>query len=154
MDKVILGINKLSFIKKPEPTGLLKKIFLAIGVIILLFGIIQIINATKYSMVVNVKDGENILGINPLDESLDFGDLSRNNGMTRYVTLKNGGSASTYVSIWKFGEISDLIKVNEGSFILMPGDEKKISFEISVPNSAQTRKYSGWVWIFRLPSII
>jgi len=140
--------------EKSGKMGLAKKIFLALGILVFVLIITQFINAAKYTMVVNVKDGENVLGINPLDDSLDFGDLSRNNGMTRFVTLKNGGSGATYVSVWTFGEISDLVKVDKGSFTLKPGDEKKISFEISIPVSAQTRQYSGWVWIFRLPKII
>lgn len=132
----------------------IKKILLAAGGILLVIALVQVVNAAKYTMMVNVKDGENIMGINPLTDNLDFGDLSRENGMTRYVTLKNGGSASTYVSVWKFGEISDLVKVDPGSFTLKPGEEKKIAFEISIPVSAQTKQYSGKVWIFRLPKVL
>lgn len=151
----ISGVNSKNLSeKKSEKTGLAKKIFTAIGIVILLFGAIQFINAAKYTMVVNVKDGENMLGINPLADNLDFGDLSRKNGMTRYVTLANGGSGITYVSVWKFGEISDLVRIDNSSFDLKPGEEKKIAFEISIPISAETRQYSGWVWIFRLPKII
>jgi len=131
-----------------------KKTVIGLGIVIVLFAAIQFVNAAKYTMVVNVKDGQNIMGVNPLAENLDFGDLSRENGMTRYVTLKNGGSASSYVSIWTFGEISDLIKVDAGSFTLHPGEEKKVSFQISIPVSAESRQYSGWVWIFRLPKLI
>lgn len=140
--------------EKPKITGLVKKIFLAAGILILLFGITQIINASKYKMMVNVKDGENIMGINPLADNLDFGDLSRENGMTRYVTLKNGGSALVYIVALQFGEISDLVKVDPGFFALKPGEEKKIAFEISIPVSAQTKQYSGRVWIFRLPKVL
>lgn len=131
-----------------------KKLVIAFGAVALLFIAIQFINAAKYTMVVNVKDGQNIMGVNPLADNLDFGDLSRENGMTRYITLKNGGSALTYISIWTFGEISDLVKVDPGSFTLKPGEEKKVVFQISIPISAETRRYSGWVWIFRLPKII
>ena len=66
--------------------SILKKILIIIGVIITIVLVVQIINAAKYKMVVNVVDGKNIMGVNPLTESLDFGDLSRNNGMTRYIT--------------------------------------------------------------------
>jgi hypothetical protein len=140
--------------EKSGKMGLVKKIFLAIGFLIFILIITELINAARYSMVVNIKDGENIMGVNPLSDNLDFGDLSRNNGMTRYVTLKSGGSMPTYVSIWKFGEISDLVKVDKDSFTLEPGEERKVGFDISIPNSAQARQYSGWVWIFRLPKII
>ncbi len=133
--------------------SLLKKIILIIIGIIVLLAIIQIVNAAKYKMVVNVKEGENIMGVNPLTDKLDFGDLSRNNGMTRYVTLKSSGNASTYIIVWKFGEISDLVKIDSNYFVLKPGEEKKLAFEIQIPPSAQVKQYSGWVIIFRLPKI-
>lgn len=140
--------------KKSDNTGLMKKIFFAIGVAILLFGAIQFINAEKYKMMVNVKDGENIMGVNPLTDNLDFGDLSRNNGMTRYVTFKNEGSASVYIAAVEFGDISDLVKIDKNYFTLKPSDEAKMSFEISIPPSAETKNYSGSVWIFRLPKLL
>jgi len=131
--------------------NIIKKILIGILVIIALFVIIQIVNAAKYRMVVNVVEGENIMGVNPLADKLDFGDLSRNNGMTRYVTLNSGGGVSTYIMVWKFGGISDLVKLDKNYFTLSPGEEVKLSFEINIPPSAEIRKYSGWTIIFRLP---
>jgi len=131
--------------------SIIKKIFLGVGVIILALVAVQIINAAKYKMVVNVVAGENIMGINPLADKLDFGDLSRNNGMTRYVALKSGGKMETFIVVWKLGEISDLIKVSKNYFVLKPGEEYKLAFEISIPPSAQVKKYSGWTIILRLP---
>lgn len=152
----IMSMETLS-LERPKDSKLysvVKKALIAIGIFIGLFIIVQFINASKYSMVVNVKSGENAMGINPLGDKLDFGDLSRNNGMTRYITLASGGSMPTYVSVWKFGEISDLVKIDSSSFTLKPGEEKKVSFEINIPASAQFRQYSGWVVIFRLPKFI
>ena len=133
--------------------SILKKILIVIGVIIVVVLVVQIINAAKYKMLINVVEGENIMGINPLTESLDFGDLSRNNGMTRYVTLESGGGFSTYIIVWKFGNISHLVEVSKNFFTLKPGEEVKLAFEINIPPSAEIKKYSGWVWIFRLPKI-
>ena len=133
---------------------LVKKIIIGILIVIALFVIVQIVNAAKYKMVVNVVEGENVMGVNPLADKLDFGDLSRNNGMTRYVTMKSSGGISTYVLVWKMGEISELVKVDKNSFVLKPGEEVKISFEIQIPPSAEVKKYSGRIWIFRLPKII
>ena len=116
--------------------------------------VIQVVNAAKYRMVVNVVEGENIMGVNPLADKLDFGDLSRNNGMTRYVTMKSAGGIETYIMVWKFGEIADLVKLNKNNFVLNSGDEVKLAFEIQIPPSAPVKKYSGWVWIFRLPKVI
>lgn len=132
----------------------LKKVLLIIVVIIAVVLVVQIINATKYKMIVNVVEGENIMGVNPTAEKLDFGDLSRNNGMTRYVTLENGGRFSAYVVVWQFGDISHLVKLDKNFFSLEPGEGAKLSFDISIPPSASIKKYSGSVWIFRFPKLI
>ena len=42
----------------------------------------------------------------------------------------------------------------DGYYGINPGEEVKISFEIKIPPSAEVKKYSGWVWIFRIPKII
>ena len=131
----------------------IKKILLIIVGIIVLILVVQVVNAAKYKMVVNVVEGENIMGINPLADKLDFGDLSRNNGMTRYVTLKSEGKTATYIVVWKFGGIADLVKLNKNYFTLEPGEEVKLAFEINIPPSAEIQKYSGWTIIFRLPKI-
>jgi len=73
--------------------------------------------------------------------------------MTRYVTLASGGGTPTYVMVWKFGGISDLVKVSKNYFALGPGEEVKLGFEINIPPSAQIKKYSGWTIIFRLPKL-
>ncbi len=130
----------------------IKKILIGVGFILTLFVVIQIVNAAKYEMVVNVVEGENIMGINPLAERLDFGDLSRNNGMTRYVNFKSSGGTSVYIAAFKFGEISDLVKIDKNFFTLNPGEEVKMSFEIQIPPSAEVKQYSGGVWIFRIPT--
>ncbi|OGM09338.1 hypothetical protein A2Z67_04005 [Candidatus Woesebacteria bacterium RBG_13_36_22] len=126
-------------------------VLIVIGIIIAIVIIVQIINASKYKMVVNVVEGENVMGVNPLTESLDFGDLSRNNGMTRYVSMENNGKLSSFVVVWKFGAISSLINLDKNFFTLKSGEENKLSFEIKIPPSAETKQYKGWVWIFRLP---
>lgn len=131
----------------------IKKILIIVAVVILAVLAVQVINAEKYKMVVNVVEGENVLGVNPLTEKLDFGDLSRNNGMTRYITLQSGGSTPAQIFIWKFGEIAELVKIDKTSFAMEPGQEVKLSFTISIPPSAETKQYTGNVWIFRLPKL-
>jgi len=131
----------------------IKTILLVIVAIFVLLVVVQIVNAAKYKMVVNVVEGENIMGINPLADKLDFGDLSRNNGMTRYVTLKSGGGVPTYIAVLKLGEISDLVKLDKNYFTLEPGEEVKLAFEINIPPSAKIKQYGGWTVIFRLPKI-
>ncbi|MFC1629654.1 hypothetical protein ACFL11_00270 [Patescibacteria group bacterium] len=132
----------------------IKKILIIIAVIFLIIVAVQIINTAKYRMVVNVVEGKNVMGLNPLTDKLDFGDLSKNNGMTRYVALKSGGGIPTYIIVWKFGGIADLVNVNKNVFILDPGQETKLAFELKIPPSAEIKQYSGWVWILRLPKIL
>jgi len=132
---------------------MIKKILIVIGIIILIIVISQVVNAAKYKMTVNVVEGENVLGVNPTTEKLDFGDLSRNGGMTRYVNLSSGGNTSVYVTAIKFGSISDLVDISNNNFVLEPGKETKLAFDIYIPPSAETKTYSGWVWIFRIPKL-
>ncbi|HCM36811.1 MAG TPA: hypothetical protein DIS53_02695 [Candidatus Wildermuthbacteria bacterium] len=135
----------------------MKKIKIAILVVlgvIALFVLVQIINASKYDMVVNVVEGENVVGVNPLTERLDFGDLSRNGRLARQVSVANGGGIDTYVMVWTRGELSDLVRVDPNFFIVAPGQEAKISLEVRIPPSAETRKYEGKVWVFRIPKPI
>lgn len=133
--------------------SLIKKIILIIAVVIGIMILVPIINAAKYKMVVQVVDREDVFGINPLADNLDFGDLSRNGGMTRFVDLKNNGKLNIYFVVWKFGEISDLVKTDKNFFTLKPGEETKIAFEIKIPPSAEAKKYKGGVWIFRVPKV-
>ena len=132
----------------------IKIIILGIGVIAAIFVIVQFINAAKYEMVVNVVEGENVLGLNPTTKRLDFGDLSRNNGIARQVTIENGGGMDIFVAAFKFGELASLVKLDRNFFVLKPGEEAQISLEVSIPPSAETKKYDGKVWIFRLPKPI
>lgn len=142
-------------IKRKKPVkSIFKKIVLAVFGVLILIVVVQFINAAKYKMVVNVVAEENVLGVNPLADKLDFGDLSRNSGMTRYVTLKSDGGISTYIAVLKFGEISDLVKADKEFFVLKPKEEVKLAFEIYVPPSAPVKKYSGWAVIFRVPKIL
>ena len=73
--------------------------------------------------------------------------------MVRYVNLKSAGKIKTYIAAFKIGEISDLVTLSKNFFVLNPGEEYKLGFEIKVPPSAQTREYKGWTIVFRIPII-
>ena len=131
-----------------------KIVLLGLGVVVAIFAIVQFINAAKYEMVVNVVEGENVLGLNPTTERLDFGDLSRNNGIARQISIENGGGMNIVVVAFKFGELASLVKLDRNFFVLKPGEEAQISLEVSIPPSAETKKYDGRIWVFRLPKPI
>ncbi len=119
--------------------------------IILFIAIVQIVVADKYTAQVAVIEGEKKVGVNPTTEKLDFGDLSADTSATRYISLKAGG-ASTYVSVLKFGSIAELIKLNENNFTMKEGDQERLEFTLYMPPSAPAgEKYTGSVWIFKIP---
>jgi len=130
---------------------IIKIVILGVIAVVAVFAVVQIVNASKYDMVVNIVDGENRVGINPTPERLDFGDLSRNTRLARQVTVANGGGMESFVMVWKRGELSDLIRVDKNFCVVHPGEESEISFEAKIPASAETRKYEGKVWVFRVP---
>ena len=106
----------------------------------------------KYQAMVNIKEEPGIMGLNPTEESLDFGDLSRGMKVSRYITLKNDGGNKISIKVSISGEIADLIEVDKTDFILSPGDETKMNFDLTVPPSAEIKKYTGTVYIFKLIS--
>jgi hypothetical protein len=114
---------------------------------------VEFISAAKYKAVVVVTAQQGTVGINPLAESLDFGELSKGSSSSRFVTLKSEGKISTYIIVFITGEIKDLIEVDKNYFTLSGGEEQKIDFHLDVPVSADKEKYQGRVFIFRLPKI-
>ncbi len=130
-----------------------KKITWIVIAIILFIVIVQVAVADKYSAQVLVIEGEKKVGVNPTEERLDFGDLSADTSATRYVTL-NAGGMDTYVYVLKFGSIAELIKLSENNFTMSQGDEKKLEFTLYMPPSAPVgEKYTGRVWIFKIPKV-
>ena len=136
-----------------QSRGWAKKIIWAIVALIVFVLIVQIAVADKYSAQVIVIEGEKKVGVNPTTEKLDFGDLSADTSATRYVTL-NAGGMNTYVYVLKFGSIAELVKLSENSFTMRKGDEKKLEFTLYMPPSAPVgEKYTGRVWIFKIPKM-
>ncbi|HLC90129.1 MAG TPA: hypothetical protein VJG65_04155 [Patescibacteria group bacterium] len=150
--------NPTEIKKRKWPKG--KIIVLIIALIIVWLFAVQIMAADRYQAVVKVAGGENQLGINPLSDKLDFGELSRDNGASRFVTLSAKGECrfclsggEKFIMIWQFGEISDLIKISKNNFVLKPNEDQRIEFSLYVPVSAQEREYRGQVWVFKLPKL-
>lgn len=145
--------KKQSSLKPKKKMSKVKLIGIIIVLVIIWFLAIQIMAAETYEMVVNVKDEENIMGVNPLAERLDFGDLSRELGSTRFVSLNNGSGGDRYILVWKRGEISDMVTLSKNNFVLEPGEEIKLEFTINIPPSAEARIYKGKATIFRWPKL-
>lgn len=132
-----------------------KKAFLVILIVaVAWFAGVQIMAAERYSAVVNVIEGVDKVGVNPSAERLDFGDLSRDTGASRFVTLKNNGRVSKSVFVVKRGKIAELMKTDQSSkFTIRPGEEIKLEFNVRIPVSAPYGSYTGSVLIFKWPKL-
>lgn len=121
-------------------------------VLVLIFIAVQYINAEKYDALVQAIDSETF-GVNPTGERLDFGDLPKDKSAVRTVSLINNSpyKVSSYIMVWKFGEIGDLIRVDKNYFTLKPGAGEKLEFTTRIPNSAELKYYKGKVIIFQIP---
>lgn len=127
-------------------------IYLTFFAIIWIF-FVQYIAADKYEVKVAVKNDRSIIGINPREDSLDYGDMPKNNSAIRYITVKNDGKMKVYVKMFRYGEITELIKESDSGFILNSGEDKKIEFLLTVPSSAEEKTYNGRIIIFKTPLI-
>lgn len=130
-----------------------KKIIYIIIAIILFIVAVQALAADRYKAIVRVIEDENKIGVNPTADKLDFGDLSKNTGATRYVSIENNGKYKIYIMVWKFGNIAELIKISRDNFTLQPGEKERLAFELYMPISADREGYSGRVWVFKLPRL-
>lgn len=129
-----------------------KIVYIIIGIIVFVL-VVQVVVADKYKATVQVIEGENIMGVNPLTDKLDFGDLSRETTAIRYVSLENNGGMKNYIMVWKFGGIAELIDISRNNFTLEPGDKERLEFQLFIPVSASDQYYDGSVWIFKIPQI-
>lgn len=137
-------------IKTKKPWG--KIVMWIIAIIIVIVAAVQYINAAKYEALVQVIN-EDKIGVNPTGLKLDFGDLPHNKSATRSVILSSTGNTSSYIMVWKFGDISDLIKVSRNYFTLKSHTTEKLEFTASIPNSAEYKYYKGKVVIFQIPKV-
>ena len=136
-----------------------KLIGLIVVLVIIWLIAVQVMAADRYQAVVVVVEGENKVGINPTTERLDFGDLSRDNGSSRFINLTASQNCflclggEKYIMIWKFGEISELMKVDKNNFVLKPGEDQRVEFSVYAPVSAPYKEYTGKVWVIKWPKI-
>ncbi len=155
MDEATQNTNQTSAEPVPQKreTPLIKKIIWGLVVLILFVALIQISVADKYSAQVLVIEGEKKVGVNPTAEKLDFGDLSADTTAARFITL-NAGGIDTYIFVWKFGSIAELIKLDKNNFTIKKGQTEKLEFSLYMPPSAPIgNKYTGYVWIFKIPKV-
>ncbi len=134
---------------RPRITRLRLAVLGVAAALLLLWGAVAVRSTSTYSAQVLVAKGTAI-GIPPPND-LDFGDVPRGTPTEKQITFENSGRVPTGVVILEWGSIRDLLKIGDAFFILDPGDEKKVSFKVAPPASAEAKKYSGRVIVVRVP---
>ncbi|MGD0765967.1 MAG: hypothetical protein ABR978_06640, partial [Dehalococcoidia bacterium] len=79
------------------------------------------------------------------------GDVPRGLPMHRNVTLDNNGKLDTYVLVFTWGGIRDFLSVDDAFFNMSPGETRNMEFSVQAPSNADAKRYSGRVWVVRLP---
>jgi len=135
--------------------GYIKKKYvglMAVGVILLLVVTFLFQALTIYDCEVLVKKAGSPIGIAPFTDRIDFGEVPQGASIGKTVILANEGAVPNQVNIFIFGNIGDLVKIEPSSVSLEPGVSVEIDFRLTMPPSAEPeRKYSGKVFILRLP---
>ena len=129
-----------------------EKILLTLGAIVFLILFYIALDANKYPATVHAIAGEGKVGINPTTEVLDFGDLSPGTSAVRRVDIKNQTPVPMYIAVFRFGAVTDLMKLDKNFFVLRGGQEAKIEFTVYMPASAPIDKtLNGRVILFKIP---
>lgn len=117
---------------------------------VLLWSGVAVSSVTTYESTVLFTEGGGI-GLPPPLETLDFGDVPRGMPMHRNVVLQNSGKFDTYVLVFTWGGIRDFLSVDDAFFNMEPGEEHNIDFNVQAPTNANPKRYSGRVFVVRLP---
>jgi len=125
--------------------------FIALGV--LLLAVTFLFQATTiYSVQAIAKEAGSAIGINPLGDRIDFGDIPQGAAVSKTLILENRGVVPNQIVIFIVGSIGDLVRVEPGSLTLEGGETKEVRFRLTMPVSAPVeKKYSGKVFVLRLP---
>ena len=105
----------------------------------------RVVGVYKYSADVRVIDEQNRIGFNTDTDGLHFGSISSGSGSRRVLILRDIAQ-DVRVQIVNHGEIASWIS-SENNFILKKGEEKNLSFSLSVPSPIQVGNYTGEVTI-------
>jgi hypothetical protein len=108
-------------------------------------------SSSSYSAQVLVIDETGVVGLSPYTDRLDFGDLPRGGSATMPMTLENSGPLPARFAIVATGDIRQFIEMSDAFFVLDPGETKTVEFVTVVPGSAEAKKYTGKVYVVRMP---
>ena len=141
--------SKMSWWKNLTKGGKILVIILAVFFLSIFY---ITLDANKYKATVHVIEGEGKVGVNPTTELLDFGDLSPGTSAVRRVDIQNGTAIPMYVAVARFGNISELMKLDRNYFVVPGHSGAKIEFSVYMPASVTIDEtMNGKVILFKIP---
>jgi hypothetical protein len=123
----------------------------AVLLVLIAWGAVAVSSTTMYSSTVLFTEAGSGIGIPPPFENLDFGDVSQGMPMHRNVILENNGKLDTYVMVFSWGGIRDFLSIDDAFFNIAPGEQHTVDFSVQAPSNANLKRYSGRVFVVRLP---
>ena len=124
----------------------------AVGLLLFLVGVFFYQSTTIYPPQVIVKPAGDPIGINPLDDRVDFGDVPQGAAVSKTLIFNNEGTVPNQIRIIIIGGVGQFVKVADKTFTLEPGEEKSVRFDLVMPPSATPEEvYTGRVIVVRLP---
>lgn len=127
-------------------------VFIALGVLLLLAVTYLFQALTIYNSQAIAKEAGSSIGINPLGDRIDFGDIPQGETVSKTLIMENEGAVPNNVMVFIIGNIGDLVEVNPSSLTLEPGERVEVKFRLTMPASAPPeKKFTGKVFVLRLP---
>ncbi len=127
-------------------------VLIAIGILLVLFGTFALQSTTIYSSQVIVVEAGDPIGINPLEDRVDFGEVPRGSAISKTISFENTGTVPNRIMVFIIGGIGDLVTVEPGSFTLNEGEKMDVKLGVVMPESAEVgKKFSGRVVVVRIP---
>ncbi|MBI4328844.1 MAG: hypothetical protein HY685_03150, partial [Chloroflexi bacterium] len=127
-------------------------VLFALAVVVFVVGTFFVQSTIIYPSQVVVKEAGSAIGINPLEDRVDFGDVPQGAGVSKTIIFENEGTIANRMVIMVIGGIGDLVQTDPSSFTLKPGERMEVRMRLLMPESAEVDKvYSGNVVVLRLP---
>ncbi len=123
----------------------------AVLFIVAVFALFAWCSATTYDATVLVTEEGSGIGLSPYTDRVDFGDLPQGGGATIPLTLENNSRLPTRFFVVATGDIRQFIRMNDAFFLLDSGDTKVVEFSVGIPITAAPQRYTGKVYIFKIP---
>ncbi len=127
-------------------------ILIALGFLVILLGTFLFQSTTVYLSQVIVEEAGGAIGINPLTDRVDFGDVPQGSAIAKTLNFENEGTVPNRIMIFVIGGIGDLVEVEPSSFTLKEGETQDVRLSLVMPDSAEVgKKFRGRVIVLRFP---